>query len=94
MDDEKKAGILIVDDNPANLDVLVDYLEDSGFRIFVSTSGERAIQQLEHIQPDIIMLDIMMPGMDGFETCRYLKEKKATRHIPIIFYDCTVRDCG
>ncbi|OQX27285.1 MAG: hypothetical protein BWK80_06080 [Desulfobacteraceae bacterium IS3] len=85
MDDEKKAGILIVDDNPANLDVLVDYLEDSGFRIFVSTSGERAIQQLEHIKPDIILLDIMMPGMDGFETCRYLKEKKATRHIPIIF---------
>ncbi len=77
--------ILIVDDNPTNLNVLFEYLEESGFEVSVAKSGKSAIQQIGHVQPDLILLDVMMPGLDGFETCRKLKAKKATRDIPVIF---------
>ena len=77
--------ILIVDDNPINLGVVSDYLEDYGFEIMVARSGENALKRIQHIQPDIILLDIMMPGMDGFETCQQLKANKVTKDIPVIF---------
>ncbi|QTA84604.1 Two component system response regulator/histidine kinase [Desulfonema magnum] len=83
--EDKKASVLIVDDNPTNLDILVDYLEDSGFKTFAAPGGERALQQLKHIVPDIILLDIMMPGINGFETCRQIKRSEATKDIPVIF---------
>ena len=83
MDDAKL--ILIVDDNPTNLTVLFEYLEESGFEVSVAKSGEIAIQQMKHIQPDLVLLDVMMPGLDGFETCRKLKATPATRDIPVIF---------
>jgi len=83
--DGKKVSILIVDDNPSNLRTLLDYLEESDFETLVATSGERAIQQLELFQPDLILLDVMMPGIDGFETCRRLKENEFTKDIPVIF---------
>jgi len=79
------ATILIVDDTPANLEVLVDFLTDSAFEVIVATDGERAIERLKHVRPDIILLDVMMPGIDGFETCRRLKENDATRDLPVIF---------
>jgi len=82
---EEKASILIVDDNPSNLRTLIDYLERWNFETLVATSGERAIQQLELFQPDLILLDVMMPGINGFETCRRLKANEATREIPVIF---------
>jgi DNA-binding response OmpR family regulator len=85
MNGEKKASILVVDDNPANLDILVDYLKGTGFKIFVAPNGERALHQLEYVLPDIILLDVMMPGIDGFETCRRIKDDKRTKHIPVIF---------
>lgn len=77
--------ILIVDDNPTNLTVLFEYLEESGFEVSVAKNGESAIQQMKHVQPDLVLLDIMMPGLDGFETCRKLKANKMTRDIPVIF---------
>ncbi len=81
----KKGTILIVDDTPANLGVLFDYLESRGFRVLVDTSGESAIGAIQQVRPDIILLDVMMPGIDGFETCRRLKADEATSGIPVIF---------
>ncbi|MCP4695020.1 MAG: response regulator [Desulfobacterales bacterium] len=81
----KKGTILIVDDTPANLGVLFDYLESKGFRVLVDTSGESALRAIKQMQPDIILLDVMMPGIDGFETCRRLKEDEETKGIPVIF---------
>ncbi|RMH69743.1 MAG: hybrid sensor histidine kinase/response regulator [Gemmatimonadetes bacterium] len=84
-DEHEKQTILVVDDNPMNLRVLFDYLKASGFKTLIATSGERAIQQVERLQPDLILLDIMMPGIDGFETCRRLKSNLTTQDIPVIF---------
>lgn len=81
----EKATILVVDDNPANLRVFLDQLTRAGFRILVAPSGQRALQQLDHITPDLILLDVLMPGLDGFETCSRLKANKATKNIPVIF---------
>lgn len=77
--------ILIVDDNPTNLGVLSNYLKQYGFRILVARNGESALQKAHYVEPDIILLDVMMPGLDGFETCRRLKADEATQEIPIIF---------
>jgi signal transduction histidine kinase/CheY-like chemotaxis protein len=83
--DYSKYTILIVDDNPTNLGVLFDYLEEYGFRILVSQDGESGLKRAEYARPDIILLDVMMPGMDGFETCRRLKASPVTKDIPVIF---------
>jgi signal transduction histidine kinase len=77
--------ILIVDDTPTNLGVLFDFLGDSGFKVLVACDGESAIEKVEYAKPDLILLDVLMPGMDGFETCRHLKAKESTRDIPVIF---------
>jgi PAS domain S-box-containing protein len=84
-DGNKKGVIVIVDDNPTNLGVLFDFLTDSGFRVLVAQDGESAIQKVEYARPDLILLDVMMPGIDGFETCRRLKAKDSTKDIPVIF---------
>ena len=80
-----KGLLLIVDDNTTNLGVLFDYLKAYGYRILVAQSGDAAIEILEETRPDLILLDIMMPGMDGFETCRRIKAQEATRDIAVIF---------
>jgi len=77
--------LLIVDDTPANLSVLVEYLSGAGFALMVAEDGEDALAQTERSAPDLILLDVMMPGIDGFETCRRLKARPATRDIPVIF---------
>ena len=81
----KKNTILIVDDNPTNLDVLFDYLDGAGFELSVAEDGESALERINYNRPDIILLDVMMPGLDGFETCRHLKRQPETKDIPIIF---------
>jgi signal transduction histidine kinase len=78
-------SILIVDDMPVNLGVIVDYLEGYGFGIRIARSGESALKRVQYDPPDIILLDVLMPNMDGFETCRRLKSEAATRDIPVIF---------
>ena len=80
-----RGKIYIVDDTPTNLKVLADYLLELGFEVFVSMDGESAIEQISQSPPDLILLDVMMPGMDGFEACRRLKTLKATKDIPVIF---------
>ena len=77
--------ILIVDDMPTNLQVLTDLLVEEGFEVLVATDGESALEQASYAQPDIILLDVMMPGIDGFETCRRLKSQPDTLNIPVIF---------
>ncbi len=82
--------ILIVDDTPTNLGVVADYLESCGFEIMMAQSGEKALKRVRYIRPDIILLDVMMPGMDGFETCRRLKADEASQDIPVIFMTALV----
>ncbi|MEP6515130.1 hybrid sensor histidine kinase/response regulator [Microcoleus vaginatus] len=79
------SSILIVDDNPSNLDVLSEALAGSGWEILVATDGETALEQAEYSQPDLILLDVMMPGIDGFETCHRLKASPLTNEISVIF---------
>jgi PAS domain S-box-containing protein len=85
VDTTEKGVILIVDDTPTNLEVLLDFLEDSGFKVLVAEDGESAIEGAEYSPPDLILLDVIMPGIDGFETCRRLKTNQATQDIPVIF---------
>ncbi len=77
--------VLIVDDVPDNLSLLHDALDESGYTVLVATSGEAALQRAAQALPDIVLLDAMMPGMDGFEVARQLKASSETAHIPIIF---------
>ncbi len=77
--------ILIIDDNPANLGVLFNYLDSYGFEIMVAQDGESGLEKAHYGQPDIILLDAMMPDLDGFEVCRRLKLNEVTQPIPVIF---------
>ena len=77
--------VLIVDDVPDNLSLLHDALDEAGYTVLVATHGEAALQRAAQALPDIVLLDAMMPGMDGFEVARRLKALPATAHIPIIF---------
>ena len=77
--------VLIVDDVPDNLAVLHDALDESGYTVLVATGGEMALQRALQALPDVVLLDAMMPGIDGFEVARRLKAQTATAHIPIIF---------
>ncbi|PSB21961.1 hybrid sensor histidine kinase/response regulator [Phormidesmis priestleyi ULC007] len=77
--------VLIVDDNPINLEVLSEALTRAGLQVAVALDGESAIEQVQYHLPALILLDVMMPGIDGFETCRRLKANPLTNEIPIIF---------
>lgn len=77
--------VLIVDDVPDNLSVLHDALDESGYTVLIATSGEAALQRAQQALPDVVLLDAMMPGMDGFEVARRLKAMPQTAHIPILF---------
>lgn len=79
------ALILIVDDNKNNLQVLGSILHTEGYKLALAKNGKEAIRQAELINPDIILLDVMMPEMDGYETCMHLKKNASTKEIPIIF---------
>ena len=77
--------ILIVDDNPSNLKVLYTYLKNAGFEVLVAEDGQAGIEVVENSQPELILLDVMMPELDGFEVCRRLKKNHLTENIPVIF---------
>lgn len=77
--------ILLVDDNPTNIDVLYEYLSDAGYEMLVAEDGPSALERVDYALPDLILLDIMMPHMDGFEVCANLKAREDTRDIPVIF---------
>ncbi len=77
--------ILVVADTASNLDVLLDYLKGFGYGVLLATDGETTLTLLEYVKPNIILLEIKLPGIDGFETCRRLKANKSTENIPVIF---------
>lgn len=77
--------ILLVDDSPVNLAVTVESLELAGYEVLVAIDGEEALERAQSTSPDLILLDIMMPGIDGFEVCRRLKTQACTQDIPVIF---------
>ncbi|MBW8285837.1 MAG: response regulator transcription factor [Rhizobium sp.] len=77
--------VLLVDDSPEALGFLTDALEQSGFSVLIATSGQAALSIVDRISPDLILLDAVMPGMDGFETCRRLKADPVVAQVPVIF---------
>ncbi|MCC5657557.1 hybrid sensor histidine kinase/response regulator [Nostoc sp. XA010] len=77
--------ILVVDDTTTNLEIVFNILTNIGFKVLTENNGESAIKQIEYNPPDLILLDVMMPGIDGFETCKRLKQNSATCDIPVIF---------
>ena len=85
-----RATVLCIDDTPENLQLLNDLLKDL-YKMRLANNGERGLKAaLQEPKPDLILLDIMMPGMDGYEVCRRLKEDEATRDIPVIFLTAKV----
>ncbi|SON54179.1 Stalked cell differentiation-controlling protein [Hartmannibacter diazotrophicus] len=77
--------VLVVDDSPDTLRFLTDALEDAGSTVLVATGGHQALEVVVRMTPDIILMDAMMPGIDGFETCRRLKGISALAHVPVVF---------
>lgn len=77
--------LLIIDDTPTNLGVMTPWFEQHGFEVSIAQDGEDGIARALRVCPDLILLDVMMPGIDGFETCRRLKAHERTRNIPVIF---------
>jgi DNA-binding response OmpR family regulator len=78
-------AILVVDDQPANLKVLLSFLQEHDYRVYMVDSGQRALNIIPKIQPDLILLDVMMPGMNGFEICRKIKKDENLASLPVIF---------
>jgi len=81
----RKDTVLVIDDTPETLGFLTDTLDGAGFMVLIATDGQSALSLVEQITPDLVLLDAVMPGMDGFETCRRLKAEKLLRHLPVIF---------
>lgn len=87
---EQKFLVLVVDDNPVNIQVVGEHIRKEGIDVSISTSGAKALQIAESRKPDLILLDVMMPGMDGYEVCTKLKENDETKNIPVIFLTAKV----
>lgn len=81
----ERSSILVVDDNRNNVQVLFDFLTQAGFKVLVARNGQSGIKKAEYSLPELILLDVIMPGMDGFETCQHLKASEVTKDIPVIF---------
>ncbi len=82
---DKKDLILIVDDNPENIEFLANLLQEKGYDLAFALNGEKALEVVVPTRPELILLDVMMPEMDGYEVCRKLKTFPACKHIPVIF---------
>lgn len=85
---QQKHTILIIDDDCIELDILSTVLSTAGYRVLIAEDGETGFNRAIFAQPDLILLDVMMPGIDGYETCRRLRENKRTQQIPIFFKTC------
>ncbi len=83
--DAQRPVVLVVDDAPSSLGMLCDTLEGEGYTVLVARDGDAALQRLELVAPDAILLDAVMPGLSGFDTCRLIKANPALAHIPVIF---------
>lgn len=85
MTDPARSTILLVDDTPTNLELLLGYFTEKNFEVLIAVDGPTAIERARLTRPDLILLDVMMPGMDGFETCRRLRQTTETAEIPVLF---------
>ena len=81
----RRDTILVVDDTPDTLGFLTDTLDHAGFTVLIATDGEGALDLVDQITPDLVLMDAVMPGLSGFETCRRLKREKLLTHLPVIF---------
>jgi DNA-binding response OmpR family regulator/DNA-binding CsgD family transcriptional regulator len=81
----RRDTVLVVDDTPETLGFLTDTLDHAGYTVLIATDGESALNLVDQITPDLILMDAMMPGMNGFDTCRKLKQRKMLSHMPVIF---------
>jgi DNA-binding response OmpR family regulator len=81
----RRDTILVVDDTPETLGFLTDTLDHAGFTVLIATDGASALDLVDQITPDLVLMDAVMPGMDGFEACRRLKREKLLTHLPVIF---------
>ncbi|MDD3765144.1 MAG: response regulator transcription factor [Nevskiales bacterium] len=82
---QRRDIVLVVDDTPGNLSFLTETLDQAGVTVLVATDGVSALNLVDQITPDLILMDAIMPGIDGFETCRRLKQDKQLTHVPVIF---------
>jgi DNA-binding response OmpR family regulator/DNA-binding CsgD family transcriptional regulator len=81
----RRDTVLVVDDTPETLCLLTDTLDQAGFTVLIATDGEAALDLLNQITPDLVLMDALMPGMSGFETCKRLKQDRLMAHLPVIF---------
>ena len=79
------ARILIVDDTPANIQMLMAILKPQGYQLSVATNGRQALEVIEKVGPDLILMDVMMPDVDGYEACQQIKASARWRDLPVIF---------
>ncbi len=90
MDREKKPLILVAEDIPKNMEVVCNILRREEYRLAMAGNGKQALEMIPEVQPDLVLLDIMMPEMDGFEVCKHLKKDPETKDIPVIFLTAKV----
>jgi DNA-binding response OmpR family regulator/DNA-binding CsgD family transcriptional regulator len=83
--DVRRDTLLVVDDTPETLGFLTDTLDHAGFTVLIATDGESALRLVEQITPDLVLMDAVMPGLNGFETCRRMKRDRMLAHLPVIF---------
>ena len=83
--DVRRDTVLVVDDTPETLGFLTDMLDHAGYTVLIATDGESALRLVEQITPDLVLMDAVMPGLNGFETCRRMKRDKMLAHLPVIF---------
>ncbi len=88
----KTFRILVVDDNPTNIQLIAQILRDKDYSVAYATSGEKALSSIEEIDFDLVLLDVMMPGMDGYETCVRIKKQSKNTHLPVIFLTAMTDD--
>src|SRR5688500_3584737 len=81
----RRDTVLVVDDTPDTLGFLTDTLDHAGFTVLIATDGDSALDLVDQITPDLVLMDAVMPGMNGFEACRKLKREKLLAHLPVIF---------
>jgi DNA-binding response OmpR family regulator/DNA-binding CsgD family transcriptional regulator len=84
-EDVRRDTVLVVDDTPETLGFLTDTLDHAGFTVLIATDGESALRLVQQITPDLVLMDAVMPGLNGFETCRRMKRDKMLAHLPVIF---------
>ncbi|MEW6058944.1 MAG: response regulator [Actinomycetota bacterium] len=92
MEEQRKPRILIVDDDPVIIRLLQINFRLEGYEVDAASRGEEALRLVQEHRPDVVVLDVMMPGLDGWEVCRQLKADPAVRHIPVIFLSARAQD--